>query len=69
MSAVRRIGIDHVAPSTDFNHDGGIGGWASVADTGAVDAAPEAKGYADTDLASLWGGNVLHVWQAAKAPA
>jgi len=62
---VRRIGIDHVALSSDFNHGGGVIGWQSVADTANVTAALKAHGYVPADIAKIWSGNVLRVWQAA----
>lgn len=63
--AVKRIGIDHVAISSDFNHGGGIVGWNQVGETGNVTAELKRRGYGDADIAKLWGGNVLRVWQAA----
>lgn len=63
--AVKRIGIDHVALSSDFNHGGGVTGWADVGETGNVTAALKARGYTPDQIAKLWSGNVLRVWQAA----
>jgi microsomal dipeptidase-like Zn-dependent dipeptidase len=70
--AVKRIGIDHVALSSDFNHGGGVTGWNDVGETANVTAALERHGYTPVQIAQLWGGNVLRVWQAAidaRAPA
>lgn len=63
--AVKRIGVDHVAISSDFNHGGGVTGWAHVGETANVTAALKRRGYSDGDIAKLWGGNLLRVWQAA----
>lgn len=63
--AVRRIGIDHVALSSDFNHGGGVTGWSDVAETGNVTAELRRRGYSAADVGKLWSGNVLRVWQAA----
>lgn len=63
--AVKRIGIDHVAISSDFNHGGGIVGWNDVGETGNVSAELKRRGYGDADIAKLWGENLLRVWQAA----
>lgn len=63
--AVKRIGVDHVAISSDFNHGGGVTGWNSVGETAAVTAGLTARGYSAADIDKLWGGNVLRVWQAA----
>lgn len=63
--AVKRIGIDHVAISSDFNHGGGVVGWNDVGETGNVTSELKRRGYGDADIAKLWGGNLLGVWQAA----
>ncbi|MEG3123400.1 membrane dipeptidase [Sphingomonas sp. GB1N7] len=62
---VKRIGIDHVALSSDFNHGGGVNGWSNVGETGNVTAELKGRGYTPDQIAKLWGGNVLRVWQAA----
>lgn len=63
--AVKRIGIDHVALSSDFNHGGGVIGWTDVGETVNVTAVLKRHGYTPLQIAKLWGGNVLRVWQAA----
>lgn len=63
--AVKRIGIDHVALSSDFNHGGGVTGWSDVGETANVTAALRQRGYTPAQIDQLWGGNVLRVWQAA----
>lgn len=63
--AVKRIGVDHVALSSDFNHGGGVVGWSNAAESANVTAELKKRGYSDADIAKLWGGNVLRVWQAA----
>ncbi|NKJ42165.1 membrane dipeptidase [Novosphingobium sp. SG720] len=65
--AVRRIGIDHVALSSDFNHGGGIVGWEDESQAQAVTAELVRRGYKPTAIAKLWSGNFLRVWQAAEA--
>jgi len=67
--AVRRIGVDHVAISSDFNHGGGIEGWANEGEAGNVTAALLRRGYSAEDVRKLWGGNVLRVLRAAEAGA
>lgn len=66
---VRRIGIDHVALSTDFNHGGGITGWKDESETQGITAELRKRGFSDADLAKIWSGNVLRIWAAAKAAA
>lgn len=63
--AVKRIGVDHVAISSDFNHGGGVTGWADVGETANVTAELKRRGYTPKQIAQLWSGNVLRVWQAA----
>ena len=64
--AVKRIGIDHVALSSDFNHGGGVIGWKDEGEAGNVTAELVRRGYREQDIAKLWSGNILRVWQAAQ---
>ena len=63
--AVKRIGIDHVALSSDFNHGGGVVGWSDEGELPNVTAELRRRGYSAADIDKLWSGNVLRVWQAA----
>jgi microsomal dipeptidase-like Zn-dependent dipeptidase len=63
--AVKRIGIDHVALSSDFNHGGGVKGWDDVGQLPNVTAELKRRGYTPAQIAKIWSGNVLRVWQAA----
>jgi len=67
--AVKRIGVDHVAISSDFNHGGGITGFEDEGDAPNITKALLAKGYSQVDIGKLWGGNVLRVLRAAEAAA
>lgn len=67
--AVKKLGIDHVALSTDFNHGGGIAGWQDESDIPNVTAELLRRGYSDRDIAKLWGENVLRVWGEAQKAA
>lgn len=60
-AAVRLIGIDHVGLSSDFNHGGGVQGYASVGDGANVTAELLRRGYTEKDIDKLWGGNFLRV--------
>ncbi|MNG07485.1 Membrane dipeptidase [compost metagenome] len=69
---VRKIGIDHVGISSDFNEGGGVEGWENVGDIRNVTAELLTRGYSEADIAKLWGGNFLRVWdqvQKAARPA
>lgn len=65
--AVKRIGVDHVAISSDFNHGGGVTGFEDEGDALNVTKALVAKGYSQADIGKLWGGNVLRVLRSAEA--
>jgi len=67
--AVKRIGIDHVAISSDFNHGGGVIGWNNEGEAINVTAELVRRGYSEGDIAKLWGQNVLRVLQGAQAAA
>lgn len=62
---MKRIGIDHVAISSDFDHGGGVARWTNEGEVGNVTAELRRHDYSPADIAKLWGGNVLRVWQAA----
>lgn len=66
---VKRIGIDHVGISSDFNHGGGVIGWKDVGESVNVTAELLKRGYSEEDVAKLWGGNFLRVWTQARAQA
>lgn len=70
---VKKIGIDHVGISSDFNHGGGVIGWNDVGESANVTAELQRRGYSEADIAKLWGGNFLRVWakvqSLAKKPA
>jgi len=66
--AVKKIGIDHVGISSDFNHGGGVLGWQNEGEAQNVTVELLRRGFAERDIAKLWGGNFLRVWtQAQKA--
>ena len=67
--AVKRIGIDHVGLSSDFNHGGGVVGWANEGEAAGVTAELLARGYSEADIDKLWGGNYLRVFKAVEAKA
>ena len=67
--AVDRIGIDHVALSSDFNQGGGIDGWADGSQAPNVTVALLKRGYTASEVHKLWGANFLRVLRAAQAMA
>ena len=67
--AVRLIGIDHVGISSDFDGGGGIVGWNDASETLNVTAELLRRGYTESDMVKLWGGNFLRVWGEAERVA
>lgn len=66
---VRKIGIDHVGISSDFNEGGGLKGWKDVSEVRNVTAELLQRGYSEADIAKLWGGNFLRVWDDVQKAA
>jgi membrane dipeptidase len=64
--AVKLIGIDHVGISSDFDGGGGVEGWNSAAESFQVTLELVRRGYSESEIAKLWGGNLLRVWRAVE---
>jgi membrane dipeptidase len=62
----RRIGWEHVGIGTDFDHGAGVIGFDSAADAGNVTAELLRRGYTETQIQAIWGGNFLRVLRAAE---
>ncbi len=58
---VKLIGVDHVGISSDFDGGGGIDGWNDASETFNVTLELIKRGYTETQIAKLWGGNLLRV--------
>lgn len=67
--AVRRIGLDHVGLSSDFDGGGGIPGWADASQTGGVTAELHRRGYGAREIGLLWSGNFLRMMRLAERAA
>jgi membrane dipeptidase len=67
--AVKRIGVDHVGISSDFNHGGGVAGWQNEGEAQNVTVELLRRGYSERDIAKLWGGNFLRAWAQAQRGA
>jgi membrane dipeptidase len=67
--AVKLIGVDHVGIASDFDGGGGITGWRDASETANVTAELRARGYAEDDIAKIWGGNLLRVWREVERTA
>lgn len=67
--AVRRIGIDHVGLSSDFDGGGGIPGWKDASETGNLTAELHARGYGAREIDLLWSGNFRRLMRLAGQAA
>ncbi|MFK0090545.1 pyoverdine-tailoring dipeptidase-like protein PvdM [Pseudomonas sp. NPDC090755] len=67
--AVKKMGIDHVGISSDFNDGGGLNGWKDVSEIRNVTAELLSRGYSEADIAKLWSGNFLRVWEQVQKAA
>ena len=62
--AVKVAGIDHVGIGSDFDGiDSVPKGLEDVSKMPKLAAALKAKGYSDSDVQKIWGGNVLRVFR------
>ena len=66
---VKKIGIEHVGISSDFDGGGGIEGWQDASETFNVTLELVKRGYSEDDIALLWGGNLLRVLDEVEAVA
>ena len=58
---VKKMGIDHVGISSDFDGGGGVEGWDSAAETFNVTLELVRRGYTKKQIQKLWSGNLLRV--------
>ncbi len=65
--AVDLIGIEHVGISSDFDGGGGVQGWDDATETINVTWELMRRGYSESDIRALWGGNVLRVLRDNEA--
>ncbi|MDE2006719.1 MAG: dipeptidase [Rhodospirillales bacterium] len=67
--AVRRIGIEHVGISSDFDGGGGFSDWNDAGDCPNITAELLRRGYDRAALELLWGGNFLRLLRIAEERA
>ena len=58
---VKKIGINHVGISSDFDGGGGVEGWNDASETLNVTIELVKRGYNEKEIAKLWNGNLLRV--------
>lgn len=66
---VRIAGIDHTGIASDFDGGGGIAGWIDASEAPNVTAGLRRRGFSQPDIAKLWGGNLLRVWEQVEQGA
>jgi membrane dipeptidase len=67
--AVKKIGIDHVGISSDFDGGGGVDGWNGADETFNVTLELVKRGYSEHEIAQIWSGNLLRVMDEVQAVA
>lgn len=67
--AVRRIGVEHVGISSDFDGGGGFTGWHDAGESANITAELLRRGYDRQAIAALWGGNFLRLLRLAEEAA
>ena len=67
--AVKRIGLEHVGISSDFDGGGGFSDWPDAARSPNLTAELLKRGYGESEIRALWGGNFLRVLRRAEALA
>ena len=58
---VKKIGLDHVGISSDFDGGGGVTGWNGAEETFNVTLELVRRGYSEEQIGKLWSGNLLRV--------
>lgn len=66
---VHKMGLDHVGISSDFDGGGGVYGWNDASETFNVTTELVKRGYTESQIAQLWGGNLLRVLDAVEKVA
>jgi membrane dipeptidase len=67
LHALQVAGVDHVGVGADMDGGGGVVGMEDITGYPRITAALLAAGYTPSDLAKIWGGNVLRVLRRAEA--
>ena len=66
---VKKIGIDHVGISSDFDGGGGVTGWEHAGESANVTIELVRRGYTEEQIGKLWSGNLLRVWEQVEKAA
>jgi len=63
---VKRVGIDHVGIGSDFNHGGGVAGFADASEALNVTIGLLNRGYSEAQIKKIWGENFMRVFREAQ---
>ena len=63
---VKKIGIEHVGISSDFDGGGGIDGWNDASETFNVTLELVRRGYTEEQIGKIWSGNLLRVMEEVR---
>jgi membrane dipeptidase len=66
---VKKIGIDHVGISSDFDGGGGVKGWNGAEETFNVTLELVRRGYTEEQVGKIWSGNLLRVMDEVQKAA
>jgi membrane dipeptidase len=58
---VKKIGLEHVGISSDFDGGGGVTGWNGAEETFNVTLELVRRGYTEEQIGRIWSGNLLRV--------
>jgi len=62
---VRIVGIDHVGIGTDFDGGAGLDGCYDVSELGNITLEMVRRGYTESQIRKIWGGNFMRVFRKA----
>ncbi len=64
---VKLVGVDYVGFGSDFDGGGGLADCRDVSDFPKITLELLRRGYSESDIAKIWGGNLLRVMSAVEA--
>jgi len=60
---IKVVGVDYAGVGTDFDGGGGVADCADVSQMYRVTVEMLRRGYSETDIRKIWGGNIMRVLQ------
>ena len=66
---VKKIGVDHVGISSDFDGGGGVQGWNGANEAFNVTLELVRRGYTEEQIGKIWSGNLLRVMDEVQRVA